>query len=205
LHEAERWFADKEFTSDWLSDRLPYWAPALAEFRKAEARVLDIGSFEGRSAIAFLEMLPRSHVTTVDSFGQPEIEARCRKNLSPYGHRVEIIKMGAAAAMEKLSGSFDVIYLDAAKTQEGAFAHSILAWPLLQLGGVIIWDDLYWQAVENPNEWDNALPGQGPGPGIFLFYETFKGCLSLLSLKSQLIARKTREWPETRHWPRRRR
>ncbi len=134
--EVRQWYIGKELTTDWLTPWLRFWFPALQYLRDTEARVLEIGSFEGRSAIAFLEMLPKCHVTTVDIFDKPAVEERCRKNLASYGDRVEIIKMSAAGALESLSDRrFDVIYLDAAKTEHGAFAHSALSWPLLSAWG----------------------------------------------------------------------
>jgi hypothetical protein len=102
--------------------------------------------------------------------------------------------MDAIAALNGLSDRrFDVIYLDAAKSPHNAFAQSALAWPLLKVGGVIIWDDLLW---EGPSEWEPAIrSGEGPGRGILLFCSTFKPCLKVLHKGYQLIARKTDEWP----------
>jgi predicted O-methyltransferase YrrM len=113
-------------------------------------------------------MLPNSRVTTVDCFDLPGVEERCRRNLAPYGSRAEIIKMDAAAALKSLSDRrFDVIYLDAAKSPHDAFAQSALAWPLLKVGGVIIWDDLLWKAP--PSGSPLFVPERGRVPAFYFF------------------------------------
>ena len=180
---------EKILTTNWLkTKKLRFWFSALEPLRNTNASILEVGAFEGRSAITFLEALPRSRVTTVDLFDEPEIEARCRSNLAPYGDRVEIIKMRAVAALEMLSDrKFDVIYLDAEKARAGTFAHTALAWPLLKIGGIMIWDDLKWEGA--------VPPDQRPGCAITLFCSAFKSCLSILHEDSQLIAQKIKEWP----------
>jgi predicted O-methyltransferase YrrM len=180
--EVANWYEGKELTSDWLpTGHLLFWFPALQHLRERSADVLEIGSYEGRSAIAFLEALPKCHVTTVDIFDDPEVEARCKRNLASYAHRAEIIKMAGAAAIEMLSGKlFDVIYLDAEKTRHGAFAHSALAWPILKVGGIRIWDDFRWGEGQ-PDD-------RRPGSGIELFCSTFKPCLAVLHQDWQIIA-----------------
>ena len=67
-----------EFTRDWVSKKENNWDRVLAEFKgKANVHALEIGSFEGRSAIWFLDNIltdPTSTLTCVDVFTD-EIEA----------------------------------------------------------------------------------------------------------------------------------
>ena len=187
-----RWFENKEFTTDWLTHKLPRWFPALAPFRDQAVQVLDVGSFEGRSSIAFLEYLPASRVTTIDMFVDAEIEGRFDRNLAPYADRTCKVKGRAAQVLDDLHAKgeeFDVIYLDAGKRRDEVFAHSALAWPLLKVGGVLIWDDLLWER-ERP-------AAERPEYGIRHFCVAFADSLTILHDGSQMIVTKTRNWPKT--------
>src|SRR5258708_25062571 len=96
-------FQDKQFSTDWTSDHFPIWTVILAPWRDRAAHVLEIGSWEGRSAIFWLEYLPRSQLVCIDSFdgGAPEpgtaewraqvpfTEGRFDANLAPYSGRFE--------------------------------------------------------------------------------------------------------------------
>ena len=54
------WFRNKSFTSDWSSNHFDTWAEHLAKFRGHAVNVLEIGSWEGRSAIFFWSPFPRA-------------------------------------------------------------------------------------------------------------------------------------------------
>lgn len=153
-----QWYAGKEFSSDWTSWHFPVWTNVLAHLREQACDVLEIGSWEGRSAIFFLEFLPRSRVTCVDTFGggaenhaNPTescqialIEQRFDANVRGYGSRAEKIKANSVAALTRLAQSaaaFDLIYVDGSHMRDDVMVDSLLAWPLLRPGGVLIWDD----------------------------------------------------------------
>lgn len=201
IPNTEEWFNDKEFTTDWLSPKLGPWFSVLEPLRNKPVDVLDVGSYEGRSAIAFLSYLPLSRVTCVDTFDLPGIgthiddtnavESRFDRNVAAYGQRLTKIKDRAANALDRLGvkkAKYDVIYLDAGKGRDWLFTLSALAWPLLRTGGILIWDDL---------RWGRDKPGHlRPGEGIRLFCATFSDCLDILHEDRQMIARKTADWPD---------
>lgn len=194
------WFEGKSFTTDWLGSKLEPWFAALAPFRETPVKVLELGAFEGRSAIAFLEYLPQSHVSSVDRFlfvnkhadGKDglTVEDRFDANVKPYGSRITKIKGSVLTVLDDLTRShskFDVIYIDAGKQRDGVFANTAAAWPLLNVDGILIWDDL---------DWGSKLPSANrPGDAIRLFAQTFAPCLDILHQRSQLIVRKTSDWP----------
>src|SRR5262245_36458650 len=103
----------------------------LAPYRGRTTRVLEIGSWEGRSALFFLNFLPRARLTCVDTFagGQehqeaaaasPEeahaleaLEQRFDGNVRAFAARVEKIKANSADALAQLGVSkrrFDIAY-----------------------------------------------------------------------------------------------
>jgi predicted O-methyltransferase YrrM len=186
------WFAGKEFTTDWVTGKLPSWLAALDGIRQKPdtVHVLEVGSYEGRSAVAFLEMMPQCRITAIDTFPKEDIEARFDLNLSGYGDRCTKIKGRAIGALDSLRqerASFDIIYLDAGKIPEDTFVQSALAWSLLKQGGVLIWDDLTWKR-DNP-------PHERPATAIELFANAFGPALEVLHRGRQLIVRKKADWP----------
>jgi hypothetical protein len=67
--EVARWYAGKSFSADWTTWHFATWGELLRPLREAPVRMLEIGSWEGRSALFFLNYFSRSHVVCVDTFG----------------------------------------------------------------------------------------------------------------------------------------
>ncbi len=187
---VERWFDGKDFTTDWLSKKISPWFAALAPLKDKPVRILEVGSFEGRSAVALLNILPLGHITCIDTFSHDGVEDRFDFNLAPFGQRVRKIKSMATEPLEGMRRkreTFDVVYLDAGKGRDWNFLLSTLVWPLVSINGTIIWDDLTWGGKKPPEE--------RPGDAIRLFTRAFSDCLVIVHEGKQLIARKTKDWP----------
>src|SRR3954467_13047437 len=67
--QIESWYAGKDFSSDWTSWHFPNWINILGSRRYDPLRLLEIGSWEGRSALFFLNYLPHAQLCWVDTFG----------------------------------------------------------------------------------------------------------------------------------------
>lgn len=186
-----------EFTTDWFSQRIPSWKHVLGKFRDKPISVLEIGSFEGRSATFLLEYLPQCRITCIDPFfAQRQFtsgyEARFDANIAPFGDRVRKIKSRSVPALDALANAgerFDVIYVDGSHERQDVLCDSIMVWPLLNTGGILIWDDWKWKRDELP-------PEQRPEQAIDLFCYAFAGCFKLLHREYQVIVEKLSEWPE---------
>lgn len=205
MPDWQSWYEDKDLSNDWLGEKLLPWFSVL-EPRKADAaKVLEIGSWEGRSAIGFLEILPNATITCVDWFnGSPnhwddpamrgtlsQMETRFDRNLAAYGARVRKIKARSVAAMDSLAlrgEKFDVIYIDGSHRRDDVLADSVMAWRLLALGGTLIWDDLGWKP-----EWEAS---ERPDDGIAMFCAMFGSCFTEIHRDWQLIVNKHSEWPD---------
>jgi caffeoyl-CoA O-methyltransferase len=105
--------------------------------------VLEIGMFTGYSALSMAEGLPHGgKVTTLD------IDEACIKfakgffERSEHGHKIEVIKGPALDSLKKLQGPFDLVFIDADKTNYLNYYEAVL--PKIKSGGVILVDNVLW-------------------------------------------------------------
>ena len=167
------------FTVEWGGGG-DYWREILNEFKGREVDALEIGSFEGRSAIWLLDNVlthPNSHLTCVDTFEgsmehsdahKLELYQRCVSNLSPYSN-VKIMKGYSHEVMKRLNKKFDFIYIDGDHRASSVLEDAVLAFRLLKFGGILIFDDYLWQDPRFPK------PEDAPKLGIDSFLKAFKG------------------------------
>lgn len=185
----QKWFAEKEFTADWTSGHIRKWYQILDRFRDQTVEILEIGSLEGRSAIFFLEFMPKAQITCIDIF-PGDYGDRFDRNLEPYSARLTKIKGRSVSALDTLlvaKKKFDFIYVDGSHRREDVLTDSVLAWRLLKIGGILIWDDYKWRR-DQPSE-------VRPEHAIDLFCSMFAGCYEELHRDYQVIIKKTAEWP----------
>jgi predicted O-methyltransferase YrrM len=190
------WFAGKDFTTDWTSGNFTVWRRVLSPLRGEPLQILEVGSWEGRSALFFLGFFPRASIVCIDTFQDSadmraanvtrasDIEARFDRNLAPAGNRVEKIKDRSAAALERLAAQgrhFDLVYIDGDHSPEAVTADSERVWPLVRPGGVIIWDDYNWGRALLPYE-------QRPQSAIDAFLATRQGAYRLLAKTYQIAS-----------------
>jgi predicted O-methyltransferase YrrM len=161
-HPYGDWFAGAELTTDWASANFTPWRLVLSPWRNQPLRILEVGSWEGRSALFFLNFLPRSTIVCIDYFADNDtladlslVERRFDRNLAPFAGRVEKIKSHSIPALEGLAAEnrrFDLIYLDAHHTYDLVMKNTVRLWALTEPGSVIIWDDYRWGGDLPPRE-----------------------------------------------------
>src|SRR5438034_34500 len=85
------------YTSDYLTGYVPEWTRLFAPWAgHAGLRVLEIGSYEGRSAVWLLEHVlthSDSELTCVDIFSQPRWELRFDHNIRISGAGQKVKKL----------------------------------------------------------------------------------------------------------------
>jgi len=186
----EPWYEGKKFTTDWSSRAFPTWIEHLSPLRDEPLRILEIGAWEGRGSIFLLNFFPKSHVTCMDIFMLGNEAFFDANVMDAYAGRVEKIAARSAVGLDRLATSqrepFDLIYVDASHDRDDVMMDSILAWRLLKVGGVLIWDD--YEIV-------SAMPGhfiedQNPKPAIDAFLSWRKHELEVLHSSYQVIVRK---------------
>lgn len=198
--DPESYFAGKELTTNWTSRNYQLWADILAPRREEPLRILEIGSWEGRSALFFLNYLPHASIVCVDTFaGSIEhrawpwsqrirqlksIEQRFDRNLAPFAHRVQKLKEESLVAVGTLGlegRRFDLVYVDGSHLAIDVYRDGVGAWPLVAPGGIVMFDD--YQRKLGP---ESDLPRVG----IDAFLETVKDHYQELFRGHQLIIRK---------------
>jgi caffeoyl-CoA O-methyltransferase len=117
-------------------------------------RVLEIGTFTGYSALAMAEALPDSgRVITCEVDPDAASMAHTFWDRSPHGRKIEVRIGPALETMADLVGSFDLIFVDADKTNYVAYYRRGLE--LLSPHGLILIDNVLWSGeVLNPKSVD---------------------------------------------------
>jgi predicted O-methyltransferase YrrM len=194
------WFRGKCFTTDWTSEHFTLWSRVLSPLRQEPLCILEIGSWEGRSALFFLNFFPRATITCIDTFegghhehaawtaSLADVEKRFDHNLAPFGSRVEKVKSSSQDGLRWLSERgrrFDLAYIDGSHLPADVAADSMGAWPLVDPGGVIIWDDYQLGVVHG-----NVPLDQRPQSAIDAFLSAHEGSYRLLTRGYQLIIEK---------------
>ncbi|MGQ0677790.1 MAG: class I SAM-dependent methyltransferase [Rhodospirillales bacterium] len=199
-NEWAGWFRCKEFSQDWTSPHFPVWSRVLQDWRAKPVEALEIGSWEGRSAVFFLEFMPKCRLVCVDTFaGSPEhlenpdwranlplIEKRFDANTAAYKGRVEKIRLNSVAALDGLSKAkrgFDLIYVDGSHRRDDVLVDTLLSWPMLKPGGRLIWDD-YGGGKRLPD-------AERVQPAVDLFMDIHGGECRELHRGYQIIVEKT--------------
>jgi predicted O-methyltransferase YrrM len=190
------YFRGKEFTTDWTSEHFAVWHRVLIPLRNEPIRILEIGSWEGRSATWFLNFFKRSTIVCIDTFAGnteeqtykklsrelPAVESRFDRNLAQFGARIEKIKSQSALALERLKEQerrFELVYIDGSHRRDDVMVDSLGGWRLLAPGGIVIWDD-YTYAMHLP-------PEERPQPAIDAFLAEHHGHFRLLAKTKQVI------------------
>jgi len=115
-------------------------------------RVLEIGTFTGYSALSMATALPAGG-TIVTCEVDPERAATARRHFdgSPCGDRIEILVGPALASIATLDGPFDLVFIDADKTNYARYYEAVL--PLLAERGLIVADNVLWSGrVVDPDD-----------------------------------------------------
>src|SRR5205823_116943 len=110
------------------------------------------GMFTGYSAMAMASALPNDgQLVTLDIDPDHEAVARRHIEASPWRDRIEIRMGPALESLATLDGPFDVVFIDADKTNYRNYYEDVL--PKLSDRGVIAIDNVLWGGrVLDPND-----------------------------------------------------
>ncbi|KAJ1489749.1 hypothetical protein T484DRAFT_1936650, partial [Baffinella frigidus] len=149
------------FTSDWTSDNTPYWAALLQPWSRSSALggeidVLEIGSWEGLSALWWAQNLRARSVTCLDSWeggaehktntlfhpALSDLEARFDRNIEAGLPASVTLTKRKGLSHRSLAGMinedppqlFDLIYVDGEHSAPGVLSDVVLSLRLLAPG-----------------------------------------------------------------------
>ena len=152
------------FSQDWFSHHLPSFERILAQLRPT--RLLEIGCYEGRATTCLIERCAKFgpvQIHCIDTW-QGSVDLSAEK-MSGVEHRFDgnvataITRAGNEVAFRKIKQSseialaglvteraepFDLIYVDGSHTAADVLTDAVLAFQLLRVGGVMIFDDYLW-------------------------------------------------------------
>lgn len=159
---------DYKFTKDWFAWAPEVWKQLIPMLpgEPGERNFLEIGSFEGRSAVWIIEnmMQDGDHLDCIDTWEggeehgaedmdavwnrfQPNIELAMskfdRKRFALPWKTDSLTFLGAAIGEGK-QYPYDFIYIDGSHTAPDVLTDACLAWQLLKPRGFIVFDDYMW-------------------------------------------------------------
>jgi caffeoyl-CoA O-methyltransferase len=121
-------------------------------------RIIEVGMFTGYSALSMASGLPEDgELYTCDISEEFQKFAQRYFDESPHGKKIRVLLGKAGESIAKLSGTFDLAFIDADKEGYSDYYQQIL--PKLRPGGIMAFDNALWSgAVLSPqNETDRAI------------------------------------------------
>jgi len=106
-------------------------------------RILEIGTFAGYSALSMAEALPEEgELVTCEMDPEAIFVAKKYFELSPHGKKITLMEGPALDSLKKVSGLFDMAFIDADKENYSNYYDAIF--PLIRPGGLMAIDNVLW-------------------------------------------------------------
>ena len=190
-----------QYTKDWFG-----WAPRVWEqlipHLPARKHFLEIGAFEGRSAVWTVEKMMEDggEIYCIDTWegGAEHTPEDMAGTEERFKHNVGLVMDNfvdrhvlpiKSTSVEALGGliaqkkQFDFIYIDGSHLAKDVLTDACMAWPLLKKNGFMVFDDYMWKP-----------PGfkllDRPKLAVDSFVNMFEDDLAIAHIGYQLIVRK---------------
>lgn len=184
----------------WYLDDHEYWI-SLLKFDEGPVKAMEIGAYDGVSANMMLDLLfphADTRLHCIDPYlpdpttpGENEQwKELFLRNREIGGHEDQII-LHEGLSFDVLTRlhqdpeqreSFDFIYIDGSHYAKNVLEDAVLAWPLLDLGGYLAFDDYHWNMHNNDY--------LRPGPAIDAFLEIYGNRLEVIAKTGRVFVRK---------------
>jgi len=152
-----------KFTQSWFDAGEQVW-PQIVPLMNQRQRVLEVGSFEGRSSVWIVEHMLEDGglLRCVDNWQGSEehkdVPMDAAEKLFDHNiqlavknfpkRRVHKFKGNSTEMLSSMvaseSGDYDFIYIDGSHTAPDVMSDIVMAWPLLKVGGIMVFDDYLW-------------------------------------------------------------
>ena len=159
---------------------------------------LQIGTYTGDASVWLKENIlthPTSYLTDVDTwegsdeaihkeFNWQSVEETYDNKLFDYKnvikHKGRSLSFLSSARLEY----YDFIYIDGDHTEAGTYLDATLAWPRLKRGGIMAFDDYYWQH-------ESGREDMRPAPAIDRFIQEYNNQLDIIEIGYQYWIQKS--------------
>lgn len=187
-----------QFSENWFgSYTANTWKAFLSKDAQNVKNYLEIGSFEGRSTLFASHLFPNAHITAIDTFmGATEhqhddfskVEKTFLNNTKTISDRLTVYKGTSTKILPLLNENlehYDVIFIDGSHYYRHVMQDSLMSWPLLKVGGYLIWDDYLW--------WSKIYGRKfSPKSAIDHFLSIYKNDFEIIFSHSQVCIKKTK-------------
>lgn len=168
-----------------------------------KVRAIEIGSFQGLSAVWLLQQVlthESSSLLCIDTFdGGPEyldvhkynMYELFLHNVRPFGGKVKHMRGYSQTILRNLptTPTYDIAYIDGSHKGVHVLEDAVLVFPMVKVGGFIIFDDYLW---EGPGHFV-AKPEDRPRIAIDAFLAIYKPYMQVMLVDYQVYVQKTAE------------
>ena len=143
-----------KFSRNWFTKNIPIWMHVFDKNKDIKInKILEIGSYEGMSALFLLKNFPNIKIDCVDIFeGSDEyksdnftnVENNLNFNLKSFVGRYNFFKMTSDNYFNKKINKndlYDMIYIDGSHYADQVYKDAINSFKILKINGMIIFDD----------------------------------------------------------------
>jgi predicted O-methyltransferase YrrM len=181
------------FIHDFFSQTIPIAEEHLAEFKDVPVNFLEIGAFEGRSTVWFLDNIlthPRSCITSIDPWvysleAHKPVFEHYRYNISHHPGKVIYYHDSSTNVLVSLMPElYSFIFVDGDHSSRGILEDAVLSFRLLKSGGIMAFDDYL---MADPQY---LTDGTTPKESLDAFLYAYRNYLTVLHKDWQVWIRK---------------
>ena len=186
------WHKKYEFTADWFDHNIKNWKVNLNKFVGQPVNFLEIGSYEGRSALWCLENIlthDDSRLVMMDKgfFREDGVNTNdvLERNVEQYKDKTLLMRTDSKILDQDLlkwNVEFDFVYVDGSHCADGTYRDCKNALALLKENGILCIDDYEWS--------DISYDGTVPKTGIDKFLNDFSNEIEVIEKDYQVWIRK---------------
>merc|ERR1719408_1207045 len=141
----------------------PLEAMMLKEFvhMAQPKRILEVGMFVGNGAVAMMEGCPTTEVVSLEI--DPYLKkwlSDCLEKFPDFLKRHEVVLGPALDSLPKLTGQFDMVFVDANKSEYKRYVELIIQHKLLSSRGVIVCDNVLYNGYPYAPQHFDAQPAR---------------------------------------------
>jgi predicted O-methyltransferase YrrM len=180
------------FSQDYCSGNLANIKSKLSELKgKPNLKYLEIGCFEGASLFFQFENIltgPGCKATVIDFLADEfDYVPRFYSNLAKSGFQdqIQLLKGQSQLLLPTLEkDSFDLIMIDGDHSAKAVYLDVAYSWPLLKVGGYLIFDDYLWLK-------ETGFPrDRRPELAIDAFLDSFRDEIEIIDMGYQVIIKR---------------